>query len=88
MNPKPRTAIADRARIVFGTLICKTVPFSFDFSEKSLLFDIIVKPLAKLRSFLSLGENEMKLLCCKVNIFHFPGMREILRHGDKGNVVL
>lgn len=75
MNPKPRTAIADRARIVLGTLIRKTGRSSFDFSEKSLLFDITVKPLAKLRSLLSLGQNEMKLLCCKVSIFTFPGIR-------------
>ncbi|CAB79803.1 putative protein [Arabidopsis thaliana] len=66
MNPKLRTAIADRATIVLGTLIRKMGRSSFDFSEKSLLFDIIVTPLAKLRSLLSLGQNETKLLCCKL----------------------
>jgi len=87
MNPKLRTAIADRATIVLGTLIRKMGRSSFDFSEKSLLFDIIVTPLAKLRSLLSLGQNETKLLCCKVSIFTFPGMRDYQTlHVDKGNV--
>lgn len=79
MNPKPRTAIADRARIVLGTLICKKGRFSFAFSVKSLFFDITVtnpppfftKTLPKLRT-LSLGQRKLQCRTCKVSIFHFP----------------
>lgn len=82
MNPKPRTAIADRARIMFGTLIRKTGRFSVVFSGKSLLFDITVinpppfllKTLPKPRS-LSFGEIK-NLLCCTVIIFTFPEAKD------------
>lgn len=92
MNPKPRTATADRARIVLGTLICKKGRFSYGFSLKSLFFDITVtnppldftKTLPKRRT-LSLGQRKLLCCTCKVSIFHFPWNQRFSHslHDDK-----